>query len=504
MRGRLPISVFVISIAAAVVAGTGQPEESAAGTPAGTERSSLPSGVSSAWWAKVLGSLSIAGSPHGITHRSAPSGSDWRAEGDQGFAEFGISVGRAGDVNGDGFDDVIVGAWFYDNGQNDEGRAFVYHGSASGLSLTPAWTAEGDQANANLGYSVGTARDVNGDGFDDVIVGARSYDNDQTDEGRAFVYHGSASGLSLIPAWTAEGNQAGAFFSHSVGTAGDVNGDGFDDVIVGAYLYGHGEPHEGRAFVYHGSASGLSTTRAWTAEGDQTEAYFGGSVGTAGDVNGDGFDDVIVGAYLYDNGQSNEGRAFVYHGSASGLSTIPAWTAEGDQEGAWFGISVGTAGDVNGDGFDDVIVGAPFYDNGQTNEGRAVVHHGSASGLFLTPSWTAEGDQGSADFGVSLGTAGDVNGDGFDDVIVGASGYDHGQADEGRVFGYRGSASGLHRRESRTPEGDQSGASFGGSVGTAGDVNGDGFDDVIVGAPRYDHGQTDEGRAFSWYGRGSG
>ena len=117
---------------------------------------------------------------------------------------------------------------------------------------------------------------------------------------------------------------------------------------------------------------------------------------TAGDVNGDGYADVIVGAPNYDNGQTDEGRAFVYHGSASGLSTTANWTAESDQASAYFGYSVATAGDVNGDGYADVIVGAPNYDNGQTDEGRAFVYHGSASGLSTTANWTAESDQASA------------------------------------------------------------------------------------------------------------
>jgi hypothetical protein len=119
------------------------------------------------------------------------------------------------------------------------------------------------------------------------------------------------------------------------------------------------------------SITGLAPDPAWTAESDQASAFFGTSVGTAGDVNGDGFSDVIVGAYHYDNGQEDEGRAYVYHGSATGLTTNPAWTAESDQADAYFGSSVGTAGDVNGDGFSDVIVGADYYDNSQVNEGRA-------------------------------------------------------------------------------------------------------------------------------------
>jgi sulfite reductase alpha subunit-like flavoprotein len=149
-----------------------------------------------------------------------------------------------------------------------------------------------------------------------------------------------------------------------------VNGDGYSDVIVGAPYYDNGQTNEGRAYVYHGSATGLSTSSAWTAESNQSYAYFGRLVASAGDVNGDGYSDVIVGAHAYDNGQNNEGRAYVYHGSATGLSTSFAWTAESNQTDAYFGWSVASAGDVNGDGYSDVIVGARAYDNGETDEGR--------------------------------------------------------------------------------------------------------------------------------------
>jgi hypothetical protein len=427
----------------------------------------------------------------------------WTAEGNQASANFGHSVATAGDVNGDGFSDVIVGAWLYDNGQSEEGRALVYHGSAASLATTAAWNAESDQAFAS-GYSVATAGDVNGDGYSDVIVGAGAYDNGETNEGRAFLYLGAPGGLAAVPAWTAEGNQADASFGISTGTAGDVNGDGYSDVIVGAVFYDHGETNEGRAFVYHGSAAGLSTIAAWTEESDQVGALFGGSVATAGDVNGDAFSDVIVGAWDYDNGEVTEGRAFVYHGSAAGLGLTPAWTAESNQVFAAFGIAVATAGDVNGDGFSDVVVGAFWYDNGETDEGRAFVYEGSAAGLAPSPAWTAEGDQASALFGTSVATAGDVNGDGFSDVIVGALRYDNGENDEGRAFLYQGSAGGLGGTPVWRAEGDQAIVEFGNPVGTAGDVNGDGFSDVIIGAYQYSNGESGEGRAFVYHGSAGG
>jgi hypothetical protein len=444
--------------------------------------------------------VSDAGAAYPITIDPIVSAAAWTAESDQQSALFGYSVSTAGDVNHDGFSDVIVGAYLFDNGQTDEGRAFVYLGSPSGLVATPVWTAEGNQIGARFGTSVAAAGDVNGDGFDDVIVGAYAYDNGQTDEGRAFVYLGSASGVGAVAAWTAESDQAGAYFGYSVATAGDVNGDGFSDVIVGAHAYDNGQTEEGRAFVYLGSASGLSATPAWTAEGNQADAYFGYSVSSCFDANGDGFDDVLVGAFGFDNGEVDEGRAFLYLGSASGLAATPAWTAEGNRADAYFGISVAPAGDVNGNGYADAIIGASHYTNGQSREGRAYLFNGTNYGLALAPVWTAEGNQVDANFGLFVSTAGDVNGDGFADVIIGAPSYDNGDIDEGAAYVYLGSPSGLLSTPEWRGEGQQVDVNFGVSVATAGDVNGDGFSDIVVGAYKFDSGQSDEGRAFVYFG----
>ncbi len=163
----------------------------------------------------------------------------------------------------------------------------------------------------------------------------------------------------------------------SASSAGDVNGDGYSDVMVGTPYYDDGMVYQGRGYVFHGSASGPSLRANWIGRADKDSAYFDFSVSTAGDVNGDGYADVIVGAYRHDNGQSDEGRVYVYYGSALELAAIESWTAELNQEGAAFGACVSAAGDVNGDGYSDVIMGAYLYDNVESNEGAAFVYYGN-------------------------------------------------------------------------------------------------------------------------------
>ena len=425
-------------------------------------------------------------------------------ESKQANAELGWSVASAGDVNGDGYSDVIVGAYSFDNGQTDEGAAFIYHGSVTGISTIPAAMVESNQAGASMGSSVSTAGDVNGDGYSDIIVGANYYSNGNTNEGAAFIYHGSASGINTTAAAIVESNQDLAYMGGSVSTAGDVNGDGYSDVIVGSIQYDNGETDEGAAFIYHGSAGGINTTAAVRLESNQASAFFGRSVASAGDVNGDGYSDVIVGADSFDNGETDEGAAFVYHGSATGINTTAAAMVESNQASASMGISVSSAGDVNSDGYSDVIVGIYAYTNGQNQEGAAAIYHGSASGINTTAVLMLESNQAFAFFGHAVAAAGDVNGDGYSDVIVGASYYDNGQTDEGAAFIYQGSATGINPTSVALLEANQAGALFGNAVAAAGDVNGDGYSDVIAGSNFYSNSATHEGAAFIYHGAPSG
>ncbi len=422
------------------------------------------------------------------------------------YTQFGSSVAGAGDINNDGYDDIIIGAPEYDNGERDEGAAFVYYGYSSENNSLDV-ELESNQEGACLGYSVSSAGDVNGDGYSDVIVGAPYYDNGETDEGAVFVYYGSDTGLSINYDWMGESNQDSAFYGYSVSSAGDVNGDGYSDIIVGVPYYDNGETDEGAVFVYYGSDTGLSINYDWMGEYNQEGSCYGYSVASAGDVNGDGYSDVIVGSPKYDFGQINEGKAFVYYGSSAGLSSSWDWTDESNQTGAWYGMRVAGGGDFNGDGYSDIAVSAPFYDNGGTDEGKVFIYYGGSSGLIsYSYSYTMEGDQDSARFGYSVASAGDVNGDGYSDLIISAPYYDNGATDEGKVFVYYGSSVGFY---TSTPDwykegNDQDGALYGYSVSSAGDVNGDGYNDIIIGVPYYDKEDINEGVAEVYYGSKNG
>ena len=452
-------------------------------------------------------------------------------ESDQDIALMGSSVSGAGDVNGDGYFDVIVGAPHFDNGQHDEGAAFVFLGSPSGVlgtnPVTGAAIIESDQDNAHMGSSVSGAGDVNGDGYADVVVGVWDFDNGQTDEGAAFVFLGSPSGvLGTNPATALailESDQDSAHMGSSVSGAGDVNGDGYADLIVGAFDYGRGV-----AFVYLGDPSGVVGTNPVTAaaalRSDSDYAQMGFSVSGAGDVNGDGYADVIVGAPDVADGHTADGAAFVFLGSPTGIvgtnSATAATVLESNQEGAEMGHSVSGAGDVNGDGYADVVVGAPNFYGGQDAEGAAFVFLGSPTGIVGTNSATAaavlESNQEGTElfpgsgivvgpkFGFDVAGAGDLNGDGYAEVIVGAPRFNNGQLLEGAAFVFLGSPSGVEGTSPATAfailESDQDGALMGESVSGAGDVNGDGYADAIVGAPYFDNGQFVEGAAFVFAG----
>ena len=501
---------------------------------------------------------------------------DWWVIGEQDYEHFGGAIGPAGDVNGDGLADVIIGARDYTSGQANEGRALVYLGSTIVATPTPNWVVESNQEDGGLGTAVACLGDVNGDGYSDVLVGASAYDYGQTDEGAAFLFLGTQSGLTVLPFWYCESNQAYARLGLTVAAAGDVNGDGYPEGIVGAPYYDGEDPDEGRAYVWHSTPGGIPNGNPGNADWIGTYAdingHYAAGLGGGGDVNGDGYSDVVVGVPFYSRGTYQEGIALVYHGSASGLSTYPDWVRDTNHASSRYGISVDMGGDFNGDGFDDIVVGAPGYDHPSTDEGLVFVYIGGPEGIdsgapywyaegnqtdaelghcvaftgdvdatgtcdvmagssywngavtdggavfawrggaeASSPAnpgdayWTIESDQASGLFNVKAAPAGDVNGDGYGDVILGLPHYDtYAGTNAGAILLYLGGPDGLDDSiADGWALGDQDYAYLGQGVAGAGDVNGDGFDDIIVGAHFYDAGQDDEGRIYVFYGNGS-
>jgi hypothetical protein len=426
------------------------------------------------------------------------AGRGWVVESDQDEAHLGLAVAPAGDVNGDGYADVIVGAPFYDGGQHDEGRVFVFLGGPDGLRTPAGWSAESDQEDAHLGWSVAAAGDVNGDGFGDVVVGIPHLDGGGEDEGGAWVFLGGASGLGKRPAWTSAGEQSDGFLGASVSAAGDLNGDGYGDIVIGAP--GAGGADRGRALVFLGTSSGPRRDAAWTFTGEREHAHLGHSVAAAGDIDADGFPDVVVGAPFCSRSGRRAGVALVFRGGPSGLAEKPAWYCNGGQNATMFGVSVAGAGDVNGDGYNDMVVGCSALADGAPGDGHAFVFLGGKDGPGELPLGRNPGDTGAAHFGWAVAGAGDVNGDGYDDVVVGARDASTAANGCGRACLFHGSARGIGVRPAWSADGEHEDGRLGWSVAAAGDVNRDGFDDVIVGAPFVDGRGVGNGRACVFYG----
>ena len=496
----------------------------------------------------------------------------------------GFPVSAAGDLNGDGIEDVIIGARRADpGGHSKAGESYVVFGSRQWsqavfpfTSLFPAGGGDGSRGFVLTGMdgydfnylSVSAAGDVNADGIDDVVIGAPSA-NRQT-----YVVFGSNQGFpaifpiaSLFPAGGGDGSRGFVlaaplgYGGWSVSTAGDVNGDAIDDLIIGAPLAEpYGLTYAGESYVVFGSnqgfpavfplvslfpAGGGDGSRGFVLTGVDWYDQSAFSVSTAGDVNGDGIDDLVIGARLADPA----GESSVVFGSTQGFPAIfplaslfPAGGGDGSRgfvlgsidgvDGA--GVSVSAAGDVNGDGIDDLILGANAASpGGDQFAGESCVVFGSAQGfpaLFpLASLFPAGGGDGSRGFvlpgidaddrlGYPVSAAGDVNGDGTDDIILGAANADPGgDASAGESYVVFGSTAGFPAVvpiASLFPAGGGDGSrgfvltgidaydSSGASVSAAGDVNGDGIDDLIIGADFADpDGKVSAGESYVVFGR---
>ena len=424
-------------------------------------------------------------SPLAVT-RPPVAAADWTHELNVTGAQLGWSVAGGGDVNGDGFADVLASAF------NSDGSVHLFHGSGSGLPSTPSWSRT-RLDHPGVGESVAFAGDVNGDGYDDVLFSGLV----QEGGGYRPLVHlaaGSPTGLDRVAAGV--GLTFERYVSRvTVASAGDVNGDGLADVAIGVTsieYQGSQEEDAGRVNVYYGSVGGLSQRADWSAQERTGHVRYGSGVSSAGDVNGDGYDDLIVGL---DNRWDNRGpgMVFVYHGSPEGLSRRPDWQVVIPEDES-FGMSVAGAGDVNGDGYDDVLVGAPGIF--EEDEGRARLFFGGAAGLETSPGWTAVGGQADSEFGYWLSSAGDVNADGLVDIVVGAPEHEALRHDEGQIFVYENTPAGLPTTPTWTVSSGYVEGNLGRSVTSAGDVDGDGDVELIVGAPTFGYGEVSEGRIF--------
>ena len=487
--------------------------------------------------------------------------------GEKGGARLGISVSGAGDINGDGFDDVIVGAPNTDPGNPERfnaGSSYVVFGNESGyplgLNLADLNDSNGFVINGidefdYSGRSVSAAGDVNGDGIDDLIIGARGADPGTASEGQSYVVFGKEGGfpvelnLNLLGAsddgFVMNGVGIGDYSGRSVSSAGDVNGDGIDDVIVGAPGADPGfipRSNAGVSYVVFGTSNGspvefdlstLNGSNGLFLIGDNPDDQSGISVRGAGDINGDGFDDVIVGAPGADPGDptaSVAGKSYVVFGSdnnpvpsvfLSDLNGDDGFVFNGNNPFDYSGQSVSGAGDINGDGIDDLIIGVRNADPGIDREGESYVVFGTTNGF--PPSLDRSDLNGTNGFiltgidpedrsGFAVSNAGDVNGDGIEDLIIGANGADPGNPQRDRAgesYVVFGNTSGfpatmdladLNGINGFVVSGidiqDRSGA----AVSGAGDVNGDGIADLIIGAYGADLESVEEGEAYVLFG----
>ncbi|MEC7948894.1 MAG: integrin alpha, partial [Myxococcota bacterium] len=356
----------------------------------------------------------------------------------------GISVASPGDVDGDGFADVLLGAYDADFGGAAAGMAYVVSGPVSGeMSLSDARARLiGEQAGDLAGFTVAAPGDFDGDGRMDLLIGAVEEDTGGAQAGAVYLFEGPVSGNARL--WTADvkvtGESAGDQAGWSISPAGDTDGDGLADALVGAPYEHAGGVYRGGAYVIRGGSSGTfgldeaDAKRTGVTAGDQA----GFAVGGGGDVNGDGYADVLVGAPEEDTGGSGAGAAYLLMGPVSGeasLSTAHA-TFVGEDNDDMAGSAVAFVGDMDGDGSVDLAIGARLDDVAGSDAGAVYLVLSPSSGTLDLADASAKllGSSSGDWVGSALAGAGDLDGDGAPDLVVGVPYDDTFAADAGAVW----------------------------------------------------------------------
>jgi hypothetical protein len=440
----------------------------------------------------------------------------------------GTAVAGGGDLDGDGYDDIVIASNGYDTSSalQNMGRNYVFHGPiAAGDTLATAdATLTGAKSSGdNAGTALAFAGDVDGDGKEDLLVGAHLVNGAATDSGAAYLIHGPASTTTMTPtagvATAFVGTVAADYVGYSVAGAGDLDGDSLGDVLVGGYGVDSGAlTDSGLVGIYYGadlSSSETLTAADVTFSGTIAGQYVGHAVAGAGDVDGDGYEDFLVGSYADDGGGTNAGAAWLVLGPPSATALTPATadaTIYGAAAGDYLGVSLAGLGDTNGDGQDDFAVAADHATGGATASGVVYVFTTPPSGTAtaVTAGTTLLGVSASDYIGHDIASAGDVNADGTPDLLVGAFGYDAGSASNAGGFYllYGPFTSGSIATDSALRYGlasdsGSTGSNSNVSLSGGGDVDGDGYDDVLYGATDADPGAINRaGSAWLFGGTG--
>ena len=413
----------------------------------------------------------------------------------------GYSVAAAGDVDGDGYDDIIVGARNNDDAGSSAGAAYLLYGPVTGLrDLSAADAAfDGEEQSNYAGIAVAGAGDVNGDGFDDVLVGAMYNDDGGSYAGKAYLFYGPQSG-SMTPDAVFVGEYSDDEAGSALATAGDVNGDGYDDILIGAPENDDGASNAGKAYLFYGPLYGEYDMMDADASmvGEASSDYAGEGIAPAGDVNADGYDDVLVGAMSNDDGGSAAGKAYLLYGPLYGTIDLAQADAAfvGESSNDYAGYSVSAAGDTNLDGYGDVWIGAYGRYRTYLLEGPL---YGTIDLADANAIFTGStGDE----TGHAVSGKADVNGDGYPDVLIGAPDNDDGGSGAGKVYLVFGPFDGDLEIDDADASfvGDAGGDSAGWSAAMAGDLNADGRDDLLVGAYGSDLLASSAGTTYVVYG----